>query len=107
MIDILEITDENFESEVVQAKQPTLVEFSAEWCGPCKKLAPIVKEIAGEMSDKLKVVHMDVEKGRDTSVKFAVLSVPTILIFKDGKVMDEITGLVPKKTILDKLQKVI
>ncbi len=107
MADILEITDESFESEVINASRPTLVEFSAEWCGPCKKLAPIVEEIADEMSDKLKVVHMDVEKGRNTSVKFAVLSVPTILIFKDGKVMDEITGLVPKKAILQKVQKVI
>ena len=106
MTDILEITDENFENEVMKADRPTLVEFSAEWCGPCKKLAPIVKEIADEMSSRFKVVHMDVEKGRDTSVKFAVLSVPTILIFKEGKVIEEITGLVPKKTIIEKLNRI-
>jgi len=107
MAEILEITDENFEREVMESDIPTLVEFSAEWCGPCKKLAPIVKEIADEMSGRLKVTHMDVEKGRDTSVRFAVLSVPTLLIFKGGKVIEEITGLVPKKTILDKIGRIV
>ncbi|MEW5807283.1 MAG: thioredoxin [Acidobacteriota bacterium] len=107
MAEVLEITDENFEKEVINANGATLVEFSAEWCGPCKKLAPIVKEIASEMSGKLKVVYMDVEKARDTAVKFAILSVPTLLIFKGGRVVEEIIGLVPKKMILEKVNKVL
>ncbi len=107
MAEITEITDADFEEQVLKSEKPTLVEFSAEWCGPCKQLAPIIQEVADELSERLKVLHMDVEKGRDTAVKFAVLSVPTVLIFKAGQVVEEITGLVPKKTILDKVQKVI
>ncbi len=107
MAEIFETTDENFEEMVLKSDKLALVEFSAEWCGPCKKIAPIVQEIANEMSENLKVMHMDVEKGRDTAVKFAVLSVPTVLIFKGGKVVDEIIGLVSKKMILDKIEKVL
>ncbi len=107
MTEILEITDENFEEQVLKSDMTTLVEFSAEWCGPCEQLSPIIQEIADEMSDQLKVLYMDVEKGRDTAVKFAVLSIPTVLLFKNGQVVEEIIGLVPKKTIIDKVQKVL
>lgn len=107
MVEIIKTTDENFEEMVLKSEKPALVEFSAEWCGPCKKMAPIIQEIADEMGEQMNVLHMDVEKGRDTAAKFAILSIPSVLIFKDGKVIEEITGLVPKQTILDKIQKVL
>jgi thioredoxin 1 len=100
----LEVTDSTFEQEVLQSKQPVLVDFWAVWCGPCKAIAPIVEELAGEYDGKLKVMKLDVDDNPRTAVTYGVQSIPTLLVFKDGKPAERIVGAVPKKVIVDKLQ---
>ncbi len=92
MSDVVQATDQTFDSEVMQAEQLVLVDFSATWCGPCKKLEPIVHEIAGDYDGRLKVVKVDVDQAPSTAAKFGVMSVPTLLIFQGGAVKD-IEGL--------------
>ncbi|PID28623.1 MAG: thiol reductase thioredoxin [Candidatus Cloacimonadota bacterium] len=98
----INITSANFESEVLKSEGLTILKFGAAWCGPCKKLDPIIQEIAND-NDGLKVCYIDIDSEREIPVNYGVLSVPTTLFFKDGKVLDTIVGLVPK----NKLQKVI
>ncbi len=107
MSQVINVDDSNFESEVVKSDHPVLVDFSATWCGPCKKLEPVVEEIAGDYDGRLKVVKVDVDKAPNTAAKFAVLSVPTLLLFNAGQVRDQVTGLVPKRAIADRVDKVI
>ena len=107
MNDVLQATDENFDVEVMQAEQPVLVDFSATWCGPCKKLEPIVHEIAGDYDGRLKVVKVDVDQAPSTAAKFGVMSVPTLLIFQGGAVKDQVVGLVSKQALADRVDKVI
>ena len=107
MAQVHEVDDSTFDAEVVQAAGAVLVDFSATWCGPCKKLEPVVHEIAGDYDGKLKVVKVDVDKAPTTAAKFAVMSVPTLIFFRDGQVKDQITGLVPKRAITDRVDKVL
>lgn len=107
MAKALEVTDSTFEREVLQAKQPVLVDFWAVWCGPCKAIAPIVEELASEYEGKIKVMKLDVDNNPRMAVQFGVQSIPTLLIFKDGKPTERIVGAVPKKVIVDKLQGVV
>lgn len=100
-------TDSNFDTEVLQADMPVLVDFSATWCGPCKKLEPIVDELAGEFDGRLKVVKVDVDQARGVAARYGVLSVPTVLIIKDGQVKDQVVGLASKSSLADKVQKVL
>jgi thioredoxin 1 len=97
------ITDDNFENEVINSTEPVLIDFWATWCGPCKMIAPIVEELAGEYQGKAKIGKLDVDENQQTSIKFGVRSIPTILIFKDGKLKDTIIGAVPKPQIVSKL----
>ena len=101
---VLEVSNDNFESEVVNSKKPVLVDFWAEWCGPCKQIAPVVEEIAGEHSDKLKVCKMDVDANRETAVQFGIRSIPTLLIFKNGEVAGSQIGAVSKQQLLEFIQ---
>ena len=103
----LEVTDSTFEQEVLQSTQPVLVDFWAVWCGPCKAIAPIVEELAGEYEGKLKVMKLDVDDNPRTATAYGVQSIPTLLVFKDGKPAERIVGAVPKKVIVDKLQGVV
>ena len=103
----VEITDDNFENEVIKSDKPVLIDFWAVWCGPCKLIAPIVEELAGEYDGKIKVGKLDVDSNQQTSIKYGVLSIPTLLLFKEGKLKETIIGAVPKKTIVDKLNTVI
>jgi thioredoxin 1 len=103
----LEVTDSTFEQEVLQSQQPVLVDFWAVWCGPCKAIAPIVEELAGEYEGKLKVMKLDVDDNPRTATTYGVQSIPTLLVFKDGKPAERIVGAVPKKVIVDKLQGVV
>ncbi|HYY16549.1 MAG TPA: thioredoxin [Gammaproteobacteria bacterium] len=103
----LEVTDSTFEQEVLQSTQPVLVDFWAVWCGPCKAIAPIVEELAGEYEGKLKVMKLDVDDNPRTATTYGVQSIPTLLVFKDGKPAERIVGAVPKKVIVDKLQGVV
>ena len=101
---VLEVSNDNFESEVVNSEKPVLVDFWAEWCGPCKQIAPVVEELADEHSDKLKVCKMDVDANRETAVQFGIRSIPTLLIFKNGAPVDQIVGAVSKEVISSKVE---
>jgi thioredoxin 1 len=101
----IEVTDANFESEVLQSEKPVLVDFWAEWCGPCRMIAPIVEEIAREYNGTLKVGKMDVDANPQVSMQFGIRSIPTLLIFKGGRVVDQVIGAVPKRVLTEKLSK--
>lgn len=92
----VELTDTSFEDEVLNSDKPVLVDFWAEWCGPCRMVSPIVDELAGEYEGKLKVGKVDVDSNPETSMKYGIRSIPSLLIFKNGEVVDQITGAVPK-----------
>ena len=95
------INDSTFENEVLKSDKPVLVDFFATWCGPCRQMLPIVTELSEEMSDKIKIVKMDVDESPKTPETFAIQSIPTLIIFKDGKVVDQKTGAMPKSALLE------
>jgi thioredoxin 1 len=99
------VTDGDFEQEVEQHTGLTVVDFWATWCGPCRMIAPIMDQIATEYDGKVKVTKLDVDANIKTATRFNVRSIPTILFFKDGKLVDQIVGAVPKATIESKLQQ--
>jgi thioredoxin 1 len=99
----VEITDANFSKEVLESPVPVLIDFWAVWCGPCRTIAPVVEEIAGEYDGKLKVGKMDVDNNSQTPLTYGIRSIPTLMVFKGGKVVEQIVGAMPKKTLLDKL----
>lgn len=94
-----EFTDSNFETDVLKAKEPVLVDFWAEWCGPCKALGPTIDELATEFAGKAKIGKLDTDANSSTAISYQVQSIPTILLFKDGKVVKKFVGLTPKKDI--------
>jgi thioredoxin 1 len=98
------VTDETFEREVIQSSTPVLVDFWAEWCGPCKALAPAVHQVAQLYDGKLKVSKLDVDANLNTTMQFQVLGIPTLILFKDGQAVERITGLVSKDRLLAKLK---
>jgi thioredoxin 1 len=104
MAAIKNIDDASFESEVLQADGAVLVDFGAEWCHPCKQLDPIVDEIAEELADKIKVTKLDIDENVDSTMKWGVMGVPTLILFKDGEPVERLTGFVPKNRILDKIK---
>jgi thioredoxin 1 len=97
--DVATFTDENFQSEVLGSKEPVLVDFWAAWCGPCRNLAPLVDQLAAEYKGKLKVGKLDVDAHQNVPQKYNVLSIPTLLLFKNGQVADQVVGSVPKATL--------
>ena len=104
---LIEITDDNFETEVIKSDLPVLIDFWAVWCGPCKMVAPIVEELATEYDGKAKIGKLDVDSNQQTSIKFGVRSIPTLLLFKDGELKDTIIGAVPKTNIVEKLNALV
>jgi thioredoxin 1 len=101
----IEINETNFESEVLQSKQPVLVDFWAEWCGPCKMLAPVLEEIAVEQTGRVKVARVDVDSNPALAARFGIQSIPTLLYFEAGELRDKTIGAISKKAILSKLEK--
>lgn len=99
----LEITDANFE-EVIASDKPVLVDFWAEWCGPCKMIGPVVEELAGEYEGKAVIGKVNVDENPNTSAKFGIRSIPTLLIIKNGEIVDKQVGAVPKAALADKIE---
>lgn len=97
------LTDDTFQTEVLNSDVPVLVDFWATWCAPCRMVAPIVEELASEYEGRAKIGKMDVDNNHMTPHSFGIRSIPTLLIFKDGRVVDQVIGAVPKKVLVDKL----
>lgn len=98
------VTSENFEEEVLKSDIPVLVDFWAAWCGPCKMLAPVIAEIAEEMEGKVKVCKLNIDDEDELSEKYGVMSIPTVVLFKDGEEAKRSVGFVPKKNLMELLQ---
>ena len=104
---VTEVSDAEFEQNVLKSDVPVLVDFWAAWCGPCRALAPIVDQVASEYQGKLKVMKMDVDRNNATPGRYGIRGIPALLLFKDGKIADQITGYVPKDTIDKSVTKVL
>ena len=107
MANLVEVGHENFEAKVLKSELPIVVDFSAEWCMPCRKLAPILEELAGDYTGRAVVAHIDVDKEPSLARQYRVMSVPTLLFFKNGKVVSTSIGLVSKKTLAESLDEII
>ncbi len=98
------VTDSTFEKEVLESEHPVLVDFWAEWCGPCKMIAPVLEELATEMDGKLTIGKLDVDSNQNTAMAYGVFSIPTLLLFKNGEPVERIVGFQPKPQLVNKLQ---
>lgn len=102
MADLINVTEETFKTEVLDSPEPVLVDFSAVWCGPCKMLDPIVKQLAGEWDGKVKVVKIDADQNPNILMQYSVLGIPTLLFFKEGEIKERVTGYMPKDKLVAK-----
>ena len=107
MAGITEVTDTNFQAEVIESDTPVLVDFWAPWCGPCRMVAPVLEEMAGEKGDALKIVKLNVDDNQNTAAQFEVLSIPTLILFKHGQVAAKVIGALPKKRLEAELEPVL
>jgi len=103
--DVVDVTDASFDTAVLGSDKPVLVDFWAEWCAPCRAIAPIVTEIAGEYDGKVRIVKMNVDDNPATPGKYGVRGIPTLILFKNGEVVDQVVGAVPKSQIKDLVEK--
>ena len=93
------VSDANFESDVLKASTPVVVDFWAEWCGPCRMIAPALEEIAGQLGDKVKIVKLNVDENPKTAAKYGIMSIPTLMLFKDGQLASRQVGAAPKQKL--------
>ena len=103
----IKFTDQNFEEEVEKSELPTLVDFWAVWCGPCQMMGPIIEELAEKFEGKIKIGKLNVDENPEIAKKYEVLGIPSLKFFKNGKIVDEITGLQPKEVIIEKINDII
>ncbi len=94
------VSDQSFEEDVLKSAAPVIVDFWAEWCGPCRMVAPILDEVSGEMADKIRVVKLNVDENPQTASKYGIMSIPTLLLFKDGKIASRQVGAAPKAKLV-------
>lgn len=104
---VLQVTDENFEAEVMNADGPVLVDFGAEWCMPCKMLEPVIDELAAEYAGKVKVCRLDTEEAREWAMNFDISAIPTLMVFKDGQIIEKFVGLQKKFELANALDEVL
>ena len=104
---VVHVTDETFQSEVLESDRPVLIDFSATWCGPCKQLAPLVEELAKDYEGRLKIAKVDVEESQQIAMKYGIMSVPTLLFLKDGKIADQLVGNQTRQTLEERIAKVL
>ena len=107
MADVTQVSDTSFDQEVLRSEVPVLIDFWAPWCGPCKAISPIVEELAGEYSERLKVVKMNVDDNPQTPSRYGVRGIPNLIIFKSGEVADQIVGAVPKAQLVKAIDHVL
>lgn len=100
----IHVTDDSFEQEVLHSDLLTVVDLWAEWCMPCKRIAPILEEVAAEYDGQLRVARLDVDNNPATTAKYGIMSIPTLLVFKDGKPVDRLVGYMPKERLMDKIK---
>ncbi len=107
MAEIAEVTDQSFESEVLQSDVPAVVDFWAEWCAPCRQIAPIIQELAGTYGDRVKIVKMNVDESPETPGKYGVRAIPTVLAFQGGQVVGQLQGARPKAAFEEMIEKLV
>jgi len=107
MADLLQVTDGNFDEEIIKADIPAMVDFWAEWCGPCKMVGPTVEALAKEYEGKVKIAKMNVDENRETPAKFGIRNIPTLILFKNGEVAQTIVGAHPKSYLEEELKKLL
>jgi len=107
MADVLQVTDQNFDEEIINSDIPAVVDFWAEWCGPCKMVTPVVEELAKEYEGRVKMASMDVDQNRETPGRFGIRNIPTLIFFKDGEVAQTIIGAYPKSHLENELKKLL
>ncbi|MBI1977101.1 MAG: thioredoxin [Candidatus Omnitrophica bacterium] len=104
---VIEITDDNFEKEVLQSSVPVMLDFWAEWCGPCRMLAPVLEEVAPVFQGKLRILKLNVDENPDAGAKYGVMSLPTMIFFKNGKEVDRVVGAVSKNEVQNRIKRVL
>lgn len=107
MSDLIQVTDEDFEKEVLNSSLPVLVDFWADWCGPCKLIAPLIEELSTEYAGRVKVCKLDVDENPSTASRYGVMGIPTLIFFKGGGAVDRIVGVVPKEEIIKRFDRML